>query len=280
MKVFWVFAHPEPRSLSGALRDAGVAALREQGHEYRMSDLYAMGWDPVVTGDDFGAPAADRLLGASASKTAYRAGALRADIAAEQEKLRWADTVIIQFPLWWYGMPAILKGWFDRVFVKDFAYGVRDADTGRTLVYGNGGLVGRRAMVITTIGAPGPSIGPRGIHGHLDELLFGLQHGTLFYTGMAVVPPVAVPSADRLGAAEYERVAGYLRQRLADLPTTEPIAFRHRDSGDYDDDLVLRPDRSPDAGGLLMHAHRCMPMPPRRGSPPAPVVPTALAPPK
>jgi NAD(P)H dehydrogenase (quinone) len=57
-------------------------------------------------------------------KQAFAQGTQSADIAAEQEKLLWADTVIFQFPLWWFSMPAIMKGWIDRVYAWGFAYGV------------------------------------------------------------------------------------------------------------------------------------------------------------
>ncbi|MEU4685556.1 NAD(P)H-dependent oxidoreductase [Streptomyces xinghaiensis] len=72
------------------------------------------------------------------------------------------------------------------VFVKGFAYGVKDpADGGRTLRFGDGGLTGRRAMAVVTTGGAAPAFGPRGINGDLDSLLF--PHGTFWYTG--VTPP-------------------------------------------------------------------------------------------
>lgn len=134
MKVLWLFAHPDQRSLSGALKDEGLRTLDARGHQHRVSDLYAMKWNPVVDAADYGHDPADRLLVGEASERAYTEGHLAPDIRAEQHKLDWADTLIVQFPLWWYGMPAILKGWFDRVFVKGFAFGLTDPATGRPSV--------------------------------------------------------------------------------------------------------------------------------------------------
>jgi NAD(P)H dehydrogenase (quinone) len=256
MNVLWVFAHPERRSLSGSLQADGLRALRELGHVHRASDLYEMRWKPVVDADDFAHDGSERLVVGAASERAHTGGALHPDIRAEQEKLRWADAVVLQFPLWWYGMPAILKGWFDRVFVKGFAYGVRDPDSCRTRRYGDGLLRGKRALVIVTAGAPEPSLGPRGVNGHIDELLFPLQHGTLFYTGMSVLPPFVVPGADRLSAAEYACTTTALRERLRALPTGAPIPFRHQDGGDYDEDLVLRPGVAAGRSGLGVHVAR------------------------
>lgn len=115
MRVLWVSAHPDPRSLNGALRDHGVSVLRAHGHSVRESDLYAMGWDPVVRHSDFSHDPAERLDVLGESQRALEDGSLREDIRAEHEKIRWADTLVVQFPLWWFGMPAILKGWFDRL---------------------------------------------------------------------------------------------------------------------------------------------------------------------
>ncbi|MBQ0986979.1 NAD(P)H-dependent oxidoreductase [Streptomyces sp. F63] len=254
MRVLWIHAHPEPRSLSAALRDEGLRALRGLGHEHRQSDLYAMGWNPVVDRRDFPGHEPDRrLLVSAASEAAHLSGRLSADIRAEQEKIRWADTLIVQFPLWWFGPPAILKGWFDRVFVKGFAYGVRDQEDGRTLRYGDGGLAGRRAMAVVTTGGAAPAFGPRGVNGDLDSLLFPLHHGTFWYTGMAALPPFAVYGADRLDAAGYAAAAAGLRERLRTLPDTEPIPYRREAGGEYGEDLVLRPDIEPGRTGPAVH---------------------------
>ncbi|MFW5415763.1 NAD(P)H-dependent oxidoreductase [Nocardiopsis sp. CNT-189] len=256
MRVLWVFAHPEPRSLNGSLRDAGVAALREHGHEVRESDLYAMGWDPVVRAADYGHDPAERLDVGAASERALREGLLSPDVVAEQEKLAWSDTVVVQFPLWWYGLPAILKGWFDRVFVKGFAFGLHDPVTGRAMRYGEGPLEGRRVLPVVTIGARESSIGPRGVNGDLEQLLFPLTHGTLWYTGMAPLPPFPVHSADRASAEDAERAAKALVDRVLSVPEAEPLPFRRQNGGDYDDDLVLRPDLAPGRTGLDVHLDR------------------------
>ncbi|WP_199836286.1 NAD(P)H-dependent oxidoreductase, partial [Streptomyces sp. NRRL F-4489] len=130
MKVLWLFAHPESRSLNAALRTEGLRTLEAHGHEHTLSDLYAMKWNPVVDAADYDHDPSDRLQVGDASERAYATGRLSPDIADEQRKLAWADTLVLQFPLWWYGMPAILKGWFDRVFVKGFAFGHTDPATG------------------------------------------------------------------------------------------------------------------------------------------------------
>ncbi|GAB3000376.1 NAD(P)H dehydrogenase [Amycolatopsis acidiphila] len=248
----WIYAHPEPRSLTGSLRDEGLRTLTELGHEYRQSDLYAMRWNPVVDRADYAQDAGERLLVAAESAVAYESGRLSPDIRAEQEKIEWADALVVQFPLWWYGPPAILKGWIDRVFVKGFGYGLTGED-GRVLRYGEGKLGGKRALAAVTVGGRSSTFGPRGVNGPFEQVLFPLLHGTFFYTGMSPLLPFVVHSADRAGAPEFEAAAKELRARLETLATTEPIPFRTQNGGDYDVDLVLKPHLAAGRTGLDVH---------------------------
>ncbi|QEU90603.1 NAD(P)H-dependent oxidoreductase [Streptomyces kanamyceticus] len=252
MKILWISAHPEQRSLNGRLMTEGLRVLTELGHERRVSDLYAMDWKPIVDAGDFGGASRERLFIGREQERAYGSGELSEDIRAEQEKLAWADVVVFQFPLWWLGPPAILKGWFDRVLVQGFGFGIKDPE-GQALRYGDGGLAGKRALVVTSIGARESSFGPRGIHGPLEEVLFPLLHGTFWYTGMAALPPFAVYGADRLTAAGFSRATADLRERLRTLDTTEPLPFRHENGGEYDEDLTLRPDVAAGLTGVGVH---------------------------
>lgn len=225
----------------------------------RGTDLYAMGWNPVVDRHDFpgrgGARDPDgpeRLLVGDAQERAYLDGTLAADIRAEQQKIAWADTLVFHFPLWWLGPPAILKGWFDRVLVQGFAFGVRDAH-GRTRRYGDGGLAGKRAMVVTSVGARASSFGPRGIHGYVEDILFPLHHGTFWYTGMDPLPPFVLYGADRADETDGKKWQEELRERLHGIETLRPLPYRSEAGGDYGADLALRPGLAPGRTGLDMH---------------------------
>ncbi|MEK6293433.1 MAG: NAD(P)H-dependent oxidoreductase, partial [Paraburkholderia tropica] len=144
MNVLLVYAHPEPRSLNGSLKNFTVERLERAGHTVQVSDLYAMNWKATLDADD--APArdlAEPFRPSTDSRHAFEGGTQPADIAAEQEKLRWADAVILQFPLWWFTMPAILKGWVERVYAYGFAYGVGEhSDRRWGSRYGEGTLAG------------------------------------------------------------------------------------------------------------------------------------------
>ncbi|MDX3385872.1 NAD(P)H-dependent oxidoreductase [Streptomyces niveiscabiei] len=235
MKTLIVHAHPEPRSLNGSLTDLAVRTLEGAGHEVRVSDLYAMRWKAAVDAADFGPAASPRLNVALDSGRAFDSGTLTADVRAEQEKLLWADTVILQFPLWWYTMPAILKGWVERVFTYHFGYGVGEhSDTKYGERYGEGTLAGKRALLSVTTGGPESHYSARGISGPLDDLLFPIQHGILYYPGMEVLPPFVVHRADRITEEGFRDVAKAWEERLLTLESTEPIAFRRQNFGDYE----------------------------------------------
>ncbi|MBN9411128.1 MAG: NAD(P)H-dependent oxidoreductase [Burkholderiales bacterium] len=250
--VLIVHAQPEPTSVTRQLVHASVAALRAQGHAVLQSDLYAMGWKAVFDADDFPDRARDaRLSFVDESAHAYAHGKQTADVEEEQRKILAADAVILQFPLWWFGMPAIMKGWIDRVWAYGLAYGFRGE--GNALRYGEGGFAGKRALLSVAVGGPAIDYSPRGINGPLEQLLFPITHGALFFPGMQVLPTFAVYGAGRMDAASMAQACGDWRARVERLFDDEPIAFRPQNGGDYPDRHVLADHVAPGQTGLLAH---------------------------
>ncbi len=247
-----IYAHPEPTSLTRQLVQVTFETLERQGHEVIGSDLYGMRWKAVLDENDFPSRADPRSLSLIAeSAHAYATGQQTADVAAEQDKLLRADAVIFQFPLWWFGVPAILKGWFERVYAYGFGYGYRNE--GNRYRYGDGILCGKRALVSVLVGGPAADYGPRGINGPLDQLLFPLTHGALFFPGMQVLPTHAVYGTDHLSAARVEAVKLSWRGRVARLFEEAPIPYRPQNGGDYPDGHTLRDDVAPGQEGLRAH---------------------------
>jgi NAD(P)H dehydrogenase (quinone) len=238
MNVLIVYAHPEPLSLNGALKDFAVQRLQAAGHAAQVSDLYAMEWNAV--------------LGAAEIPEQVHH---RADILREQEKLLWADTVIFQFPLWWFSMPAIMKGWVERVYTYGFGYGVGEhSDQRWGDRYGEGTLEGRRAMLLVTAGGWESHYGPRGINGAVEDLLFPIHHGILYYPGMEVLPPFMVYRTGRMDQQRFAAICEELGQRLDTLAATPPIPFRRQNHGDYEiPAMTLKSDRSPGVVGFKAH---------------------------
>jgi NAD(P)H dehydrogenase (quinone) len=259
MNVLIVYAHPEPLSLNGALKNFMVRKLEDDGHKVQVSDLYAINWKAALdAADSLDAPADGRLTITQASRQAFEAGRQSEDIAREQQKLMWADTVILQFPLWWFSMPAILKGWVERVYAYGFAYGVGEhSDLHWGDRYGEGTLAGKRAMLVVTAGGWESHYSPRGVNGPINDILFPIHHGILYYPGFDVLPPYVMYRTDRMDEARYGVLCEELGRRLDTLATTLPIPFRRQNGGDYEiPQLTLRADIAPGEQGFGVHIER------------------------
>ena len=252
-KVLIVYAHPEPTSLTRQLVEVSSSTLQRQGHEVLRSDLYGMRWRAVFDAEDFPSRAnRERLSFIAESAHAYATGQQTEDVAVEQAKLLAADAVILQFPFWWFGVPAILKGWIERVYAFGFAYGFRDGTNNYR--YGEGILKGKRALVCVLTGGPANDYGPRGINGSIDELLFPLTHGALFYPGMDVLPIHPVYAAAHVKTAEEaEEAKAAWRSRVERLFEDAPILFRRQNGGDYPDRHTLATDVAPALSGFPAH---------------------------
>jgi len=256
MNVLIVYAHPEPRSLNGSLKDFAVKHLENAGHTVQVSDLYAMKWKATIDADDStDQPAGVPFNPSLDSKRAFEQGTQSADIAREQDKLRWANAVILQFPLWWFSMPAILKGWVERVYAYGFAYGVGEySDKHWSDRYGEGVMAGKRAMLMVTTGGWDSHYGPRGINGPIDDVLFPIQHGILYYPGFDVLPPFVIYNTHKLDSDRYSQICHELGQRLDNFWNTAPIAFRPQNGGEYIiPELALKPEFAPGQSGFSAH---------------------------
>ena len=220
MQVLIVYAHPEPTSFNAAMKDLAVRSLKAQGHSVVVSDLYAMGWNAVAgPGDVTGALSdATRFSFEREQTHAMEQGTIAADIAAEQAKLTAADLVIFQFPVWWFGMPAIMKGWANRVFARGFAY-----LPGRK--YDTGMFHGKRVMVAASTGTSEDTYAPDGIDGDILAVLWPIHNGLLRYTGFEVLPPYVAYMPGRLDATGRASQLNAYRKQLETLDNTTPLFF-------------------------------------------------------
>ena len=117
MKAFIILAHPEPQSFNAAMFRTAADVLVKAGHEVKTSDLCAMHFDPVSGRHNFTTIKDPKYLKLQMEEMyASEAKGFAGDIENEIQKIEWCDLMIWQFPLWWFGMPGILKGWVDRVF--------------------------------------------------------------------------------------------------------------------------------------------------------------------
>jgi len=219
MNVLIVYAHPEPQSFSGALKDTSVEVLTGEGHSVQVSDLYAMKFDPAGGPGDFlerEDPSCFRYQREQIQ--AHKNGLFTPELAAEMAKLLWADLLIFQFPLWWFSLPAILKGWVDRVFAMGFSY-----DLGRA--YETGFFPKKKGMLVLTTGAPAAAYTPQGKNGAIPDVLLHINRGMLHFIGLQVLPPFVAYAAARVPPEQRAEYLAAFRERLLTIESTEPLRF-------------------------------------------------------
>jgi NAD(P)H dehydrogenase (quinone) len=216
--ILIVYAHPEPKSFNAGMVETARVALESAGHLVTVSDLYGEGFDPVAGRHDFASVAdPDYFHYQSEQAFAVRNKSFEPDIAREQKRVEDADVLILQFPLWWGGPPAILKGWFERVLAYGFGY----VDGAR---YDTGLFRGRHALLSITTGGPPKrfSPGPEGVYGPIDKVLWQPQRLTLQYLGYEVEEPFiayAAPRVDEAGRQAYQDELGRRVVAIAAKPS-------------------------------------------------------------
>ncbi|WP_424355870.1 NAD(P)H-dependent oxidoreductase [Methanobacterium sp. MBAC-LM] len=188
MNVLIIFAHPEPNSLNGVMKDLTAKTLRDNGHEVKISDLYGMRFKAVLDENDFSQRQNSEQFNPMMEQVnAVGTGSLSQDIKDEVEKIKWADMLIFQFPVWWTSPPAILKGWFDRVFLPGVVHNIAEGK-----MYDTGLLRGKKAMLSFTTGAPKEVYSSEGPHGDLNDIFKFITHNILEVTGLEVIPSIGI----------------------------------------------------------------------------------------
>ncbi len=219
LKALVVLAHPERRSFNGAMADTAVETLRGLGHHVAFSDLYRMGFDPVSDRRNFvTVKNSDYYKQQVEEDHATETNGFAPDVEAEIAKLEAADLMIWQFPLWWFGLPGILKGWVDKVFAFNRVYG-------RGRFYENGLYRGKRALLSLTTGGEGAAAyQPGGFNGDINGILRPIQRGMLEFVGYDVLRPQIVWGPAQITEEKRKAALAAWRERLTRIAQEEPIA--------------------------------------------------------
>jgi len=236
MHALIVHCHPEPASFNSALTEVAGTTLQQQGYSVEISDLYRDGFDPCERSEHYGNRENQSVFSAlGEQRHAFRTSTLPEEVRREIARLERADLVVFQFPIWWHSHPAMLKGWFDRVFVNGGLYT-------SSMRYDRGYFRGRKALCSVTTGAPEAAFG-RGARGGDIERILWSTHYSLHYMGFQVLPPFVAFGIQGHGfsyAGEDDvnrRLSSYReswKDRLNTLGEGKPLAFRSW--GDWDED--------------------------------------------
>jgi NAD(P)H dehydrogenase (quinone) len=197
MTILLISAHDDPRSFVGAIHNTALATLERAGHKVLVTDLYAQGFNAVASSIDFKTKSgvhANYMF--EQQRSINTKNGFSPDIQGEMDKVSQADLIIFHFPLWWASVPAILKGWFDRVFAMGFAWSAE----GR---YNTGLLRGKRALLVASTGDPISYYQSDGMHrATVEQHLYVITHHTLAFCGFDVLQSVII--SNTTAASETE----------------------------------------------------------------------------
>lgn len=175
-----VYCNPNPKSLSSAYRDALVELTESSANPVNVRDLYNIGFTPVLEMGDF---------------DAVKHGQIPAEVKVEQDYVMWAHVITFVYPIWWAGMPALMKGYIDRVFTKGFAYTMDDEGHPKGL------LEGKKVVILNNMGFPYAFYEKTGM---LDSMKQTTDEGIFKFCGMEVVEHRFFGHLDAASKAERE----------------------------------------------------------------------------
>lgn len=187
MNILSVYAHHEPSSLTAALKNVATSTLASQGHQLYESDLYGSGFSPKAEKYDFVTTSGGHFNYMLEQRhAALQDMSFAPDISDEIGKLLAADVIIFHTPIWWFSVPAVLKGWFDRVLAMGVAW-----NGGK--IYEDGLLRGKSVMVCAVAGGPKEYYQVNGKHqATMLQILHPIHHGTFAFCGLDVIEPFIV----------------------------------------------------------------------------------------
>lgn len=249
MNVLIVHAHHEPQSFSSALCRQAEATLTAAGHTVVVSDLYGMKFDPVSDRRNFTSTRdPDYLKQQQEELYATEVNGFAAEVETEMQKLERCDALLLSFPLWWFGMPAILKGWCDRILAMGRIYG-------GSKLYENGiGQSSKRGLVILTTGGGPTAYDGWGLNPAMDDILIPIQHGIFWFNGFLPLAPFIAWSPVRVSAEQRADYLDQLDRKLQALFTEAPLQLpKMADFPDWGHDVqnrylvTARRQRQPDA---------------------------------
>ncbi|ETE61239.1 Ribosyldihydronicotinamide dehydrogenase [quinone], partial [Ophiophagus hannah] len=217
-EVLIVYASQEPKSLNGSFKTLTVEELKKQGCTVTVSDLYEMQFEPRTTRKDIVGDLynPDHFNYGTEAWKAYENGCLTEDLIEEQKKVNKADLVIFQFPLYWFSMPAILKGWMDRVLVQGFAHDFPKC-------FDSGLLKNKLALLSFTTGGDEEMYSKKGPSGNIRYLLWPMQHGILHFCGFNVLSPQICFASEYVTEEKRKEMLTSWVKRLQTIWEEKPI---------------------------------------------------------
>jgi len=248
MNIYIVVAHPEPTSFNNSLADTAANTFESAGHDVKISDLYTNNFDPCEHARHFKNRKNDRRFDVqSEQRFGYENEWLATAVKDELAAIHWADLLILQFPLWWFGAPAMLKGWMDRVFVYGGLYSSEKR-------FEHGVCRGKKVLLSVTTGASEDECAPNGREANTQLLLWPIQYA-FRYVGFDVLKAYLAHGVSE-GCFEegnnLETVLADFRSFCSDIDRVAVIPFNT--STDWDEQGQLKP-QAQNFHPFIQHPH-------------------------
>ena len=190
MHALIVIGHHDPQSLTHALARQVADGLASEGHSSEMADLASEGFDP--------------RFGLADHAVHRRLGAPPADVLKEQARIDRADALVLVYPIYWWSLPALLKGWVERVFSNGWAF---DYDGGTTIKK-------LRGMKVHLVGVAGADTGTFERHGYGEAMRVQIEHGIFDYCGAEVISSTLLDDSEGLDQTHHLQLANTLGKTL------------------------------------------------------------------
>jgi len=190
MKALIVIGHHDPQSLTHALAGQIAEGLASAGHASEIGDLAHEGFDPRFS---FADHAVHRRLAAPP-----------ADVLREQARIERSDTLVLVYPIYWWSLPALLKGWVERVFSNGWAFEYEGGTTVKKL----------RGMKVHLVGVAGADAGTFERHGYGEAMRVQIEHGIFDYCGAEVLSSTLLEDSEGPAAALLLPAARQLGEQL------------------------------------------------------------------
>lgn len=186
MRHLIIYAHPNENSLNHHLLNTVVETLQSHNEEIVVRDLYNIGFDPVLSLNDM---------------QGQRMGKVSDDVKTEQEHIAWAEQITFIYPIWWTGLPAMMKGYIDRVFSYGFAYRYEQGIQ-------KGLLKGKKTVIINTHGKSHEEYEKSGID---KALTLTSDNGIFIYSGLEIIRHLFFDKADKASPENLEIWKGQIK---------------------------------------------------------------------
>lgn len=251
MNVLIITAHPEGDSFNSYLAARAARVFEKQGSVVNSVNLYSENFEPVE-GKIFYPDIQDsvRFDALREQRHHWEKQMLPDDVTRHIHLLFNSDLLLLHFPFWWFGMPAILKGWMDRVFVYGGIYDSRHR-------HENGVMKGKRALLSVTAGAPENACSYNGRHGDMRLMLWPPIHA-LHYIGYSMLEPYLIHGVrGGLGGIAKIEQQKFLDEKVEDFESRLtnihewPIIPFNREE-DFNEDKTLKPE-APEYSPFVRH---------------------------